>query len=181
MTTISHLESVNRTYEAPEIEDVNDLPDGYMTLDDFRDDLERHFWRFSTKANLKESCLDGKADVSMGIDKRVLYYKLLPSGLTFCMDMERPYQMKLLDDRYHDMPQSWDGYEQAKALLQQWLNERNTRTGVRNWAELAYSYCICPRNEGRPFKISYAPRKTIKINDIDFADFENFDFPEIKF
>ena len=95
--------------------------------------------------------------------------------------MARPYQMKLLDDRYHDMPQTWDGYEQEKALLQQWLNERNSKTGVRNWAELAYSYCICPRNEGRPFKSSYAPRKTIKVNDIDFADYEDFDFPEIKF
>ena len=181
IASISHLESVNKTYGVPEIKDIDNLPEDFMTLDDCLDELRRSFWRFAEKVNFKNSCLDGKAEISMGIDKKVLYYKLLPSGTTFCIDMQRPYKLKLLDDRFHDMLQSWEGFEKERDLLKQWLNEVNNMTGVRNWAEAANLFCISPHNKGRELKISYARRKTINMNEVNINNFEDINFPEIVF
>jgi hypothetical protein len=155
--------------------------DGYITMDELKDHLAKNFWRFSERVDFRESCLQGKAKVKMGLDKKVLFYTILPDGPTFCVDMERPYLLKLHDDRYHDMIQSWDGYEQEKEMLKQWLNEPNRKTGVRNWAECIYERNLIPRNEGKPLVVSYAYRKTFDISSLSYSDFEHYNFPEIEF
>ena len=104
--------------------------------------------------DFRESCLEGKAKIGMGIDKKALFYTIIPDGPTFCIDMERPYLMKLLDDRYHDMLQTWDGYEKEKELLKTWMNEKNRKTGVRNWAECIYERNNCLRNKDQPLVMS---------------------------
>lgn len=93
--------------------------------------------------------------------------------------MQRPYLLKLQDDRYHDMQLEWDGYEKEQKLLKQWLNEPNPKTGVRNWAEMAYEYCIVPRNAERSLTISYAYRKTLDLKKLTPNEFDDFDFPMI--
>ena len=155
--------------------------DGYITLDELKDHLAKNFWRFSERVDFRESCLQGKAKVKMGLDKKVLFYTILPDGPTFCVDMERPYLLKLHDDRYRDMIQSWDGYEHEKEMLKQWLNEPNRKTGVRNWAECIYERNLIPRNEGKPLVVSYAYRKTFDISSLSYSDFEHYNFPEIEF
>jgi hypothetical protein len=89
--------------------------------------------------------------------------------------------MKLLDDRYHDMLQTWDGYEKEKELLKTWMNEKNRKTGVRNWAECIYERNNCLRNKDQPLVMSYAYRKTIDISIFTDLEFEQYDFPEIQF
>lgn len=152
-----------------------------VTLDEMMSEFKRHFTRFSVNIDLKESCLEGIAKVSMGLNKPVLYYNLLPDGPTFCVDMLRPYQLKLHDDRYHDMLQSWDGYENEQKLLKQWLNEPNPKTGVKNWVEAAYEYCIVPCNANRSLTVSYAYRKRLNIDKLIPNEIDNFDFPMIDF
>lgn len=135
--------------------------------------------RLSVNIDLYGSCLEGKAEIRMGSRKRVLYYHLLPDGPTFCVGMQRPYQLKLYDDRYHDMKQSWDGYEKEKELLKTWLNDTNKKTGVRNWAELAYEFNM--DNESRPLSVSYAYRKCIDAEKTSPSEIEHYDFPRIEF
>ena len=131
--------------------------------------------------DLQGSSLEGLAKVCMGLNKPVLYYEILHDGATFCIDMQRPYQMKLQNDRYHDMQQSWDGHEKELEQLKEWLNESNPKTGVKNWAEVAYEHCIVPCNEGRSLTISYAYRKAIAFNKLILDDIDFYDFPEIDF
>ena len=131
--------------------------------------------------NFKDSSLNGRAKVEMGINKKALYFTLLPEGTTFCVDMQRPYMLKLKDDRYHDMILSWEGYEEAKDMLKTWLNEPNHKTGVKNWAEMIYMRNSIPRNVDSPLKISYAPRKVFGISKILPEAFDSYDFPDIMF
>ena len=93
--------------------------------------------------------------------------------------MRRPYQLRLRDDRYHDLIQSWDGYSQEKELLKIWLNEKNVKTGVRNWAEAVYTYFS--RDDNKRFKIAYTRRKVIDFAFIAEEDYESYDFPELVF
>ena len=111
-----------------------------VTLDEMMENLKRNFYRFSVDIDLQGSSLEGLAKVCMGLNKPVLYYEILHDGATFCIDMQRPYQMKLQNDRYHDMQQSWDGHEKELEQLKEWLNESNPKTGVKNWAEVAYEH-----------------------------------------
>lgn len=152
-----------------------------VTLDEMMENLKRNFYRFSVDIDLQGSRLEGLAKVCMGLNKPVLYYEILHDGATFCIDMQRPYQMKLQDDRYHDMQQSWDGHEKELEQLKNWLNEPNPKTGVRNWAEVAYEHCIARCNEGRSLTISYAYRKALAFDQMTLNDIDNCDFPEIDF
>lgn len=155
--------------------------DECVTLEEMTENLKRNFNRFSVNIDLHGSCLEGKAEIKMGLRKRVLYYHLLPDGPTFCVDMQRPYQLKLQDDRYHDMQQSWEGFDEAKEWLKVWLNEANKKTGVRNWAELAYEFNITPCNANRPLSVSYVYRKSIDASKTSPNEIEHYDFPEIMY
>ena len=164
-----------------EFDPENPNLDDYVPLEEFEKELTKKLWRFSERMDFRESCLEGKAKIGMGIDKKALFYTIIPDGPTFCIDMERPYLMKLLDDRYHDMLQTWDGYEKEKELLKTWMNEKNRKTGVRNWAECIYERNNCLRNKDQPLVMSYAYRKTIDISIFTDSEFEQYDFPEIQF
>ena len=155
--------------------------DGCVPIEEFQDELIKDLRRFSERIDFRESCLEGKAKVGMGIEKNALFYTILPNGPTFCIDMERPYLLKLLDDRYHDMVQSWNGYEKEKEQLKNWMNEKNRKTGVRNWAECLYEKNCCLKNASKPLVMSYAYRKTIDISLFSDSEFEQYEFPEIQF
>lgn len=152
-----------------------------LTLEEMMANLKRSINRFSENIDLQGSSLEGIAKVSLGLNKPVLYYEILHDGATFCIDMQRPYQMKLHDDRYHDMKLSWVGYEKEMEQLKKWLNEPNPKTGIKNWAEVAYEYCIAPCNKERSFTISYALRKTLDFKKLVPDDIDNYDFPTIEF
>ena len=61
-----------------------------------------------------------------------------------------------------------------------WLNAKNEKTGVRNWAEAFYNYSL-NRDENEQFKIFYARRKVLDFGTIDEDGFEEYNYPEIVF
>lgn len=150
-----------------------------ISFEDMMARLKRNSHRFSIGMDLYGSILQGKAEIRMGLGRLVLYYT--HEGSTFCVDMQKPYMLKLVDDRYHDMELSWKGHTKSRELLKAWLNGHNAKTGVRNWAELVYEFSIHPHNENRPLSVSYAFRKKFDIRQVPLCDFEKFDFPEIEF
>ena len=160
--------------------DNMDLSD-YITLDEFMENMKKKICRFSNRMDDKGSSLADKAKVEMGMFKMAFYYTLLPGGETFCVDMERPYRLKLLDDRYHDMILSWDGYEKEREMLKVWLNEPNRRTGKLNWVEMMYDYCHHPFNQNKQFRVSYGFRKLLNHSVFTEPLFEQYDFPRIEF
>lgn len=149
-------------------------PEDYSPLENLKKDI----FRASYRIDQKESSLNGKAKVGMDIFRPILYYTL-PGHIQFAIDMRRPYQLRLRDDRYHDLIQSWDGYSQEKELLKIWLNEKNVKTGVRNWAEAIYTFFS--RDDNKRFKIAYTRRKVIDFASIAEEDYESYDFPELIF
>lgn len=155
--------------------------DSMISFEDMKAYLQRKFNRLSVGMDLDGSILKGKAEIRMGISKRVLYYTLLPEGITFCVDMQKPYLLKLTDDRYHDMELSWENHMEAREALKAWLNEPNRKTGVRNWVELVYEFNVSPRNESKPLTVSYAFCKKVDVSQVPLCNFERFDFPEIEF
>ena len=159
-----------------EIEEEEKKSEEYCTLDSMKKSLER----LSHQLGSVESSSIGTGIVGIGVFKPVLYLEFNKPRLTFCVDFKRPYQMRLLDDRFHDMIQSWEGYETEKRILATWLNAKNEKTGVRNWAEAFYNYYL-NRDENEQFKIFYARRKVLDFGTIDEDGFEEFNYPEIVF
>ncbi len=142
--------------------------------------LKKSFDRVSYQLGVVGNSINGTGIIGVGVFSPVLYLSFRKHSLTFCVDLRRPYQLRLLDDRYHDMIQSWEGYESEKKLLTIWLNAKNEKTGVRNWAEAFYHYGI-NKDENEQLKVSYARRKVLDFGTIDKDSFESYDFPEIVF
>ena len=82
--------------------DMEDL----ITLDEFMG--KKSISRLSNWLVIKDGSLAGKAKVGMGMVKMAFCYTLLPGVETYCVDMQRPYRLKFLGDRFHDMILSWD-------------------------------------------------------------------------
>ena len=95
--------------------------------------------------------------------------------------MSKPYALKLVDDKYHDMVLSWEGNEEARADLEAWLNERNVKSGIKNWVELVDAYNRFLLYERRNLIVSYAYRKTIDAGRLLEDSLNDSDFPDIVF
>ena len=152
-----------------------------IPLEDAWDEIKKSCFRLSVRMDYKVSSLAGKAKVEMGLTKPVLYYTVFSSGQTFCVGMSKPYALKLVDDKYHDMVLSWEGNEEARADLEAWLNERNVKSGIKNWVELVDAYNRFLLYERRNLIVSYAYRKTIDAGRLLEDSLNDSDFPDIVF
>lgn len=162
-------------------ENLGSSKDGYMTMDEFEESLDKKFERFSIKANYSNSCLGKYTVVSVGVSNNVFYYTLIEKEITFCVDFENLYELNLLDDKYHDMCLSWTGFETERDLLKKWLNENNEKSSIRNWVEMLYIRNNVPCNINNPLKIRYTPYDLFDMSVVDSNDFETFNFPQVEF
>ena len=170
-------DSIVKSVFGPYDDDINDG----IPLGEALKEIKKDCFRLSGRMDYKDSSLNGKAKVEVGLAKPVLYYTVFSSDQTFCVDLSKLYMLKLVDDKYHDMIMSWDGYEDAKEGLKSWLNESNTKSGVKNWVELVDAYNRFPLYERKNLIVSYAYRKTIDIGHTLDGNLTGCDFPDIIF
>ena len=152
---------------------------------DFDDEsyLDEMFVNNGARMDYRDSSLSGVASAVTSCFGCVLFYTLLDRDKFFEIDMRSLYKLQLLSNGLASSLKSWEGYDEEKALLKKWLNERNAKSGVRNWAECiyAFNYIRNRQNKDEDKVFYYGEGKSIDFSTISDVDFDSYDFPEIEF
>ena len=130
------------------------------------------FWM--EEVNSKE----GRMKFEIRIDQPILYCSFKDETLT--IDMHKPYLLDMTNDD-ESVFKTWDAYDEEKEFVKKWLNQKNEKTGVRNWAEAVHTYNSWLIADEPTIDYCYSKGKAVVYDDIKDMDIEDVDFPELEY